>query len=62
MDTLNGLLVTVLGHSWTNWMLVGTSGICLPLLFLMKEKYNRLEIDEHNPSLTAEIVFPSPQS
>ena len=42
-------------------MVVGTSGVCLPLLFLMKEQYNRLEIDEHNPSLSAEIVFPEPQ-
>ena len=43
-----------------NWTLFGASVVCVPLLFFMKEHYNRLDLDEHNPSLTAEyIVEPS---
>ncbi|KAK7495629.1 hypothetical protein BaRGS_00013076 [Batillaria attramentaria] len=55
------MMIPHIGSSWTNWTIVGASGICLPLLLLMKEQYNRLEIDEHNPSLTAEIIIPPPE-
>ena len=47
----------VAGTIWTNYVLVAATGVCLPVLLVMKEEYNRLEIDEHNPSLTAEIVI-----
>ena len=47
---------------WTNYVLVAASGVCLPLLMVMKEEYNRLEIDEHNPSLNAEIVIAPPDA
>lgn len=56
------MMVPNIGTLWTNWMIVGTSGVCLPLLFLLKEKYNRLEIDEHNPSLVAEITILPPDA
>lgn len=56
------MMVPDIGSSWTNWTIVGASGICLPLLFLMKEQYNRLQIDEHNPSLSAEIIIPPPSA
>lgn len=54
------MMIPNISSDWTNWTIVGASGVCLPLLFLMKEQYNRLEIDEHNPHLTAEITIPPP--
>ena len=51
---------SVAGTIWTNYVLVAATGVCLPVLLVMKEEYNRLEIDEHNPSLTAEIVISHP--
>lgn len=53
-------MIPNLSSSWTNWTLVGACAVCLPLLLLMKEQYNRLDIDEHNPSLTAEVIIVAP--
>ncbi|XP_076455678.1 solute carrier family 49 member 4-like [Babylonia areolata] len=56
------MMIPGIGSQWTIWVLVGTSGGCLPLLFFMKERYNRLEIDEHRSDvIDQEIVFPDPQ-
>ena len=33
------------GTMWENWCLVGSIGLCLPVLLLLKERYNRLDID-----------------
>ncbi|KAK7093171.1 solute carrier family 49 member 4 homolog [Littorina saxatilis] len=49
-----------IGTEWMNWTLVGSCAVCVPLLFFMKANYNRLELDEHNPSLTAEYVVDPP--
>lgn len=49
---------------WMNWALIGSVGICLPLLLFMKEQYNRMEIDERNPNLeniNNEIVIQPPE-
>ena len=56
------IFTCISGSMWTNYVLVAASGVCLPLLMVMKEEYNRLEIDEHNPSLNAEIVIPPPDA
>ena len=50
----------VAGTLWMNWVMVGASAVGIPLLFLMKEQYNRLDLDEHNPSLNAEYVVEPP--
>jgi hypothetical protein len=50
----------VSGTVWTNWMIVGTSGVCLPLLLLVKEQYNRLTVDELHPKVNAQITVPAP--
>ncbi|KAK7100800.1 solute carrier family 49 member 4 homolog isoform X2 [Littorina saxatilis] len=55
------MMIPGIGSMWTNWVLAGASAVCLPLLLLMKEQYNRLEIDEHNPRLSIEVVIPAPQ-
>lgn len=56
------MMIPNIGSLWMNWMLLGSIGICFPALIIMKERYRRLEIDEHNPSLTAEIYIPTPSS
>jgi hypothetical protein len=33
------------GTMWENWCLVGSVFLCLPVLLLLKERYNRLDID-----------------
>lgn len=51
------------GSMWANWALVGSSGFCVFLLFLLKETYNRLDIDDLNPTLESidtEIIIPDP--
>ncbi|GFR73201.1 disrupted in renal carcinoma protein 2-like protein [Elysia marginata] len=34
------------GTMWMNWVLTGCCLICLPLIFLMKTSFNRLDLDE----------------
>ncbi|KAK7495693.1 hypothetical protein BaRGS_00013140 [Batillaria attramentaria] len=53
------LMIPHIGSSWTNWTNAGAAGVCLPLLLLMKTRFRRLDIDEHHPSLTAEVVVHS---
>ncbi|XP_025082547.1 disrupted in renal carcinoma protein 2-like [Pomacea canaliculata] len=51
------------GTMWTNWTMVGTIGICIPMILAMKESYNRLDVDEVNPtmaSINVEITVPDP--
>ena len=48
------------GSLWTSWAIVGTSGVCIPLLLLLKEQYNRLEVDEVRSSLNVEVDVPPP--
>lgn len=52
------MMIPGIGSMWTNWTMAASSGICIPLLFLMREQYNRLEIDEHNPSLNTQLIVP----
>lgn len=40
------LMIPNIGSSWENWCLLGAIGSCIPALLLLKERYNRLEIDE----------------
>ena len=47
-------LFLIAGHIWTCWLLVGTSGICLPALLLMKERYNRLDVDDVTTVITVD--------
>ncbi|KAL8602558.1 hypothetical protein ACOMHN_065810 [Nucella lapillus] len=49
-----------LGTGWMNWVLVAVCAQCIPLLLVMKVRYNRLDLDEHNPSLTSAIVVQPP--
>jgi phage antirepressor YoqD-like protein len=37
------------------------SGVCIPLLFMMREKYNRLEIDELQKQLNVQITVKAPK-
>ncbi|PVD36113.1 hypothetical protein C0Q70_03086 [Pomacea canaliculata] len=56
-------MIPNIGSMWANWALVGSSGFCVFLLFLLKETYNRLDIDDLNPTLESidtEIIIPDP--
>ena len=30
---------------WMNWTMIGSIVVCIPILFLYKESYNRLDLD-----------------
>lgn len=48
-------MIPGIGTMWTNYTLVASAGICLPLLVVMKESYNRLNLDQHNIHFNTEI-------
>ncbi len=35
-----------IGTRWMNWALVGSCGICIPMMLFFKEKHKRLAVDE----------------
>ncbi|XP_048777520.1 solute carrier family 49 member 4-like isoform X2 [Ostrea edulis] len=39
-------MIPHLGTAWENWACLGAIASCIPVLFLIKENYNRLEVDE----------------
>jgi len=39
-------LIPGIGTTWLNYILPISSFICLPLLFMVKEEYRRLELDK----------------
>ncbi|CAH1773429.1 unnamed protein product [Owenia fusiformis] len=39
-------MIPHVGTMWMNWFMIGSIIVCLPILFIMKEKYSRLDIDE----------------
>ena len=38
--------VYISGTAWSNWCLLGAIVSCIPVLGFLKERYNRLEVDE----------------
>ena len=40
---------------WENWALLGAIFVCVPVLMLLKENYNRLTIDESSQTRTIEV-------
>ncbi|XP_078324118.1 solute carrier family 49 member 4 homolog isoform X2 [Crassostrea virginica] len=52
VNNIGGLLFLLismiphLGTAWENWACLGAIVSCIPVLFLIKENYNRLEVDE----------------
>ncbi|XP_070174311.1 solute carrier family 49 member 4-like [Littorina saxatilis] len=46
-------MIPNIGYLWMNWTLVGALGLCLPMWVFLKENYNRLAVDEINPSMAA---------
>nr|KAG5703789.1 hypothetical protein BaRGS_009587 [Batillaria attramentaria] len=59
INNIGGLLflfagmIPNIGTLWMNWTLIGSTAICLPLWLALKERYNRLTVDETNPTLDA---------
>jgi len=41
------LMIPNLGTLWMNWALCGSCIVCLPVLLMFKEQYNRLNVDMH---------------
>lgn len=39
-------MVPGIGTGWENWCLLGGIASCIPALFLLKERYNRLNVDQ----------------
>ncbi|XP_050395913.2 solute carrier family 49 member 4 isoform X2 [Patella vulgata] len=40
------LMIPNIGTMWMNWTLIGATVVCFPLYGMLKETYNRLDIDE----------------
>ncbi|XP_052721868.1 solute carrier family 49 member 4 homolog isoform X1 [Crassostrea angulata] len=39
-------MIPNIGTAWENWTCLGAIASCIPVLFFIKENYNRLEVDE----------------
>ncbi|XP_064597135.1 solute carrier family 49 member 4 homolog [Liolophura sinensis] len=42
---LSVMMIPNIGDSWTTWSVPGTIFVCIPMLLIVKEKYNRLNMD-----------------
>jgi len=42
--TISATVMTV-GTQWMSWTMVGSLAVCIPVLFLLRESYKRLDID-----------------
>ena len=40
---------------WENWAVLGAIFICVPVLLLLKENYNRLTVDESSKEVNIEV-------
>lgn len=43
------------GTMWENWAVLGAIFICVPVLLLLKENYNRLTVDESSKEVNIEV-------
>ncbi|CAL1545971.1 unnamed protein product [Lymnaea stagnalis] len=61
LNNIGGLLFLAvfsfpnIGTMWTNWTAIGSIAVCIPLIIMLKGRFNRLEVDEGiNPELYAD--------
>ncbi|KAL3831880.1 hypothetical protein ACJMK2_023577 [Sinanodonta woodiana] len=60
MNNIGGLvflliqMIPNIGTMWENWCLLGAIVFCLPVLFFLRDNYNRLEVDESSVRNTAD--------
>ncbi|KAK3589570.1 hypothetical protein CHS0354_043025 [Potamilus streckersoni] len=60
MNNIGGLvflliqMIPNIGTMWENWCLLGSIVFCLPVLFFLRDNYNRLEVDERSVRNTAD--------
>ena len=47
-----------IGTMWMNWFLIVSTCLCVPLLGVLKTKFNRLEIDEGFSNIEQEVTVP----
>ncbi|CAG5129207.1 unnamed protein product [Candidula unifasciata] len=52
------LSIPGVGTMWMNWTIVGSTAVCIPLIALIKGRFNRLEVDEciHTENYTEQEV------
>ena len=48
-------LICVTGTMWENWSLLGGIFVCVPVLLMLKENYNRLTVDESSRPVKVEV-------
>ncbi|XP_055859785.1 solute carrier family 49 member 4-like [Biomphalaria glabrata] len=52
LNNLGGLIFLLIffipnvGTLWMNWTLIGSTAICIPMIMVLKSRFNRLEVDE----------------
>ncbi|KAL3831878.1 hypothetical protein ACJMK2_023575 [Sinanodonta woodiana] len=60
MNNIGGLvflliqMIPNIGTMWENWCLLGAIVFCLPVLFFLRDNYNRLKVDEDSERTTAD--------
>ncbi|KAL3831879.1 hypothetical protein ACJMK2_023576 [Sinanodonta woodiana] len=60
MNNIGGLvflliqMIPNIGTMWENWCLLGSIVFCLPVLFFLRDNYNRLKVDEESERNTAD--------
>ena len=47
--------ISILGTMWENWALIGAIYVCVPVILLLRENYNRLTIDESSRQVPIEV-------
>ncbi|KAH9496079.1 hypothetical protein Btru_012683 [Bulinus truncatus] len=43
---LGAFFIPDVGTLWMNWTLIGSTVICIPMILILKSRFNRLEVDE----------------
>ena len=47
---------------WENWSLLGGIFVCVPVLLMLKENYNRLTVDESSRPVQVEVNIENKQN
>lgn len=62
MTSLCNCFVLFIGTMWENWALLGSIFVCVPVLLLLRENYNRLTVDESSKQVPVDVDINEKQS
>lgn len=55
-------MIPHIGTMWENWALLGSIFVCVPVLLLLQENYNRLTVDESSKQVPVDVDINEKQS